>query len=519
MSRIILFLLVAHTVVSLRAQIYKNDHLIFDGTFNDALAIIERNDSTYTAFGVIRDTLQINDSLGYWLQSIISYELDQNLDTIRKRKYKTYDKDIIPLNSFRDNNDLINLIGLRRDTNLVYSTLWWQIDAEGEIVNDYKILSPGYPNDNFISAFGGFQDSVSGKYVLMVHETSPSSKPGIIITDADGNVLLRKTYQPPPTRDLWMYDIQPKINSSNYIMIGENFYINGPFPQDRSMHIIEVDSVGNVVEQWDSSEPVDYGRSYGLIQLSDGGLVVAGAVRWANSSNLSFHHHAAISLLDSNKNFVWTDSTYTSGTPNQFLVLHKIGNSYVAMGHTKDLHSSASDVKLLGLLHKTDPNGNTLWSRNYQHVSDIALSSTFEDMVMTPDSGFLIVGYAIYPGLPQYQPPQRGYIVKTDRYGCVVPDCQLVDTEDLAPDEPPFELLAYPNPASERLDVFVKTAPGAGPHTGELLDATGRTVRRFAGSASDVTYLLDVADLPAGVYFLRVTTGERWVRTERVVVQ
>ena len=80
-------------------------------------------------------------------------------------------------------------------------------------------------------------------------------------------------------------------------------------------------------------------------------------------------------------------------------------------------------------------------------------------------------------------------------------------------------LEATPNPTSDRLNIFLKTAPGAGPHTGELLDATGRTVRRFAGSDSDVTYLLDVADLPAGVYFLRVVVDGRWVRTERVVMQ
>ena len=120
---------------------------------------------------------------------------------------------------------------------------------------------------------------------------------------------------------------------------------------------------------------------------------------------------------------------------------------------------------------------------------------------------------------PMYVPQQRGWLVKVDEFGCLVPDCQLVSTDELPATEPPFQILTYPNPTTDRLNVFLKTAPGAGSHTGELLDATGRSVRQFGGTAAEVTYVLDTQELPAGVYFLHVVVDGRWVRSERVVVQ
>jgi trimeric autotransporter adhesin len=72
------------------------------------------------------------------------------------------------------------------------------------------------------------------------------------------------------------------------------------------------------------------------------------------------------------------------------------------------------------------------------------------------------------------------------------------------------ELLAYPNPADDRLWI-------TGTSSGEevmLMDAMGRTLRTLA--ANDALFSLDLSDLPAGRYVIRVA-GAGGLRTVPVV--
>ncbi|QKG52850.1 T9SS type A sorting domain-containing protein [Hymenobacter sp. BRD67] len=73
----------------------------------------------------------------------------------------------------------------------------------------------------------------------------------------------------------------------------------------------------------------------------------------------------------------------------------------------------------------------------------------------------------------------------------------------------------YPNPATDQLTITRLATPG-GPLTAVLLDALGREVRRRELSAPQVA--LSVADLPRGVYVLRLTAAEG-VFSQRIVVQ
>ena len=242
-----------------------NKDINYNGIHSDVLTQVIAIDSTYLAYGFVPEIVPINDSLAYVARAIIGYELDQNLDTIRRWKYPSESIDIIAFNTFIDNNGLINLVGLKQDTNYAYSTLWYQIDEEGDLVNDFTYYSSGYPDSNFIAVVAGYQEPTTGRYVLATNETTPNSKPGILITDSLGNVLHRRTYdpdpQPPFGRRLSVQNMQPKLNSSNYILVGRNKYPQG-HPQSHSehlMYILEVDSVGNIVEEWSSPPDIEYG--------------------------------------------------------------------------------------------------------------------------------------------------------------------------------------------------------------------------------------------------------------------
>ncbi|MCB0546562.1 MAG: T9SS type A sorting domain-containing protein, partial [Phaeodactylibacter sp.] len=77
-------------------------------------------------------------------------------------------------------------------------------------------------------------------------------------------------------------------------------------------------------------------------------------------------------------------------------------------------------------------------------------------------------------------------------------------------------LLLYPNPAGEELQVYF-TGPAGDEHHFRILDAQGREWRRFATRLPEVTLLVEVGELPGGVYFLQYLRDGRAVRVERFV--
>ena len=99
-------------------------------------------------------------------------------------------------------------------------------------------------------------------------------------------------------------------------------------------------------------------------------------------------------------------------------------------------------------------------------------------------------------------PGQPGWLLKVDEYGCLVPDCT--------------PLLLYPNPVSEALQVYF-SGPAGQEHHFRILDAQGREWRRFATQLSEVTLLMEVGELPAGVYYLQCLRDGQVVAVEGFV--
>ncbi|MBK6902664.1 MAG: T9SS type A sorting domain-containing protein [Saprospirales bacterium] len=148
-------------------------------------------------------------------------------------------------------------------------------------------------------------------------------------------------------------------------------------------------------------------------------------------------------------------------------------------------------------------------ARHYKYVTSPLAIHYLYDLEATPDGGYVMVGEA-RAGVPDtlFPPPvQQGWILKVDEWGCLVPGCQLdVATKD-APAGEEMRLKVYPNPASEVLYIHL---PDAGPRGRfRLVDALGRTLREFAASPGDTTYILPLEGIPPGWYVVVYEEGER----------
>ncbi|MBC7447287.1 MAG: T9SS type A sorting domain-containing protein [Hymenobacteraceae bacterium] len=91
---------------------------------------------------------------------------------------------------------------------------------------------------------------------------------------------------------------------------------------------------------------------------------------------------------------------------------------------------------------------------------------------------------------------------------------------------PPTSFTTFPNPVSatrdERVTVSFSQRAGTDGKL-RLLNVIGRVVRETtvhqAGETGETRLSLDVADLPAGIYFTSLVLGERVVETRRLIVQ
>jgi hypothetical protein len=176
---------------------------------------------------------------------------------------------------------------------------------------------------------------------------------------------------------------------------------------------------------------------------------------------------------------------------------------------------------LNGMLCKFSPQGDSLWTRGYQVASG---PHYLNDVTLTSDGGFVCTGEANRM-MPQdaanFQQSQTIYVFKTDSLGCVVPGCHTVGVQEYALDLNAYLRLA-PNPVAAGQWLQLGFEPPAdfvvqGPLRVVLLDALGRQVQEERMSGS--TLSLSTATLTAGLYYLHLTDGTRWLAGGKLVVE
>jgi hypothetical protein len=175
-----------------------------------------------------------------------------------------------------------------------------------------------------------------------------------------------------------------------------------------------------------------------------------------------------------------------------------------------------------GWLIKISLEGDSLWSRRLRFLEQAMPYDKHElyDLEEMPDGGYLLAGQVTYYHEP-VPPIQRGWLLRVDEHGCLVPGCQLVSTREAgAPPAPALHL--YPNPASETLYVLLKDERIAQRQGAQLrlLDMQGRPLRAWpAGPIDEATSVLPLSGLPAGLYVLQYVGDGQVLGAERVVVR
>jgi len=279
--------------------------------------------------------------------------------------------------------------------------------------------------------------------------------------------------------------------------------------------ILIVDTLGNIIQsKIYTADQLAYGCN-GLTQTMDVGYVYGGQNGTFVQNGNARRYQARIVKLNANLMEEWRieEGLPTSPTRMNFENILLINDSsFVAVGSTVDT-VSYSISNTAGHLLKFNLNGEVLWRRYYQKVLPDQNTNNFPthilyDVDITPDSGFVMVGQSQNFEASNPEPiGQLGWLVKTDKHGCLVPGCEEYDDLNVSQtDLPEIGLKVYPNPASKELYVYYSNPIHSKKVNASLYNSNGQEVLSFNMSTNNTTYMLDVTTLLKGIYFLKVSS-------------
>ncbi len=166
------------------------------------------------------------------------------------------------------------------------------------------------------------------------------------------------------------------------------------------VYLIKTDSLGDIL--WTKT----YGNLYrdfghSIAQTSDGGYIIAGGTMSYGAGSYDVYLIKTDSLGDT----LWVRTYGGADGDCGYSVAQTSDGGYIVSGYTYSYGAGSCDVYLM----KTDPLGDTLWTRTYGGADeDCGIS-----VAQTSDGGYIVSGYTYSYGAGSGDV----YLVKTDSLG------------------------------------------------------------------------------------------------------
>lgn len=319
----------------------------------------------------------------------------------------------------------------------------------------------------------------------------------LIRTDANGDTMWTRRYGGP--EDQQCLSGQRTLDGG-YVLSGFKYFNNDHV----NMYVVKTDSAGHQQwHQWYGSAWID--NPGFILQLPDSGYVLAGAQRLAAQGVL----YPALYRLDKEGAVIWAEVyDQLEWGPFFTIPIHIPGEGYTIAGTMKPLGLS------VGRLTKVDLDGELLWDREYR--TNNQADHYFYDVKRTLDGGYIMAGTAFDSLLVS----QDAWLVKVDSFGCLVPGCQVFDGLEEQMTDLGDVLEVYPNPARDQATVHLALPQGLERKNLRLalVSAEGKLVHEEAVPATATMHSLELSRYPAGLYFVHLRDGARWLAGTKLVL-
>jgi hypothetical protein len=284
---------------------------------------------------------------------------------------------------------------------------------------DFEKTYGGFSNDYGYSV----QQTSDGGYVIAGHTYSFGARYGdvyLIKIDSLGDTLWTRTFGD-TARDR-AYSVQQTLDGG-YIIAGETYSFG---PSWSSVYLIKTDSLGDTLWTNTIGGPQN-NRAHSIQQTTDGGYIISGATGrftsvlgdlylvktdslgdtlWTRSYDRSSwddgwsvqqtsdggyivagntRDDIFVVKTDSLGDSLWTKTYFSASWEHSYSIQQTSGGGYVIAGVTYSFGPPGANVYLI----KTDPLGDTLWTKTYGGLSD----DYGRSVLQTSDGGYVVAGY------------------------------------------------------------------------------------------------------------------------------
>lgn len=373
----------------------------------------------------------------------------------------------------------------------------------------------------------------------------------VLKVDFNGDSLWLKEYEMPPT---WtrIYNLLVLPNQ-NILLIGycvkftkvNNEYIEKPW----TTCIIKTDSIGNILWQKEYSN-VNYSIvPSDFVELSNKDLLIAG--RTVQNGGI-FDIAPMLMRVNQNGEQKWLKRYGQGGLDEAFVKIVAIDSNQFILsgGYTKAFQNTGRGT----ILSKIDANGKVVWFKKYSaeldeiacqggHVitedgkitiaginyekNDVGIAQFdsngafkwyrkydlhpqseewISGIIATNDEGFAMFGHGLSPTTGNDQ----AWLLKMDKYGCLVKGCEGIIATDDEVSEEKNELLVFPNPNNG----IATISWGIGDESYkegriEIIDVAGKVLKVIDFQQVEGNISLDMPEAAAGLYFLKLKIGAK----------
>lgn len=345
-----------------------------------------------------------------------------------------------------------------------------KLNADGDTLSTYYTDSIGYVND--MICHNGLLIAV-GSTNYEVEPWEFESKTTLLITDTLGNQMLRQEYL--PDLNSRAHSIL-RLENGNYMICGStafNFHTFDIYHPDQ-MFLLETDSAGNVL--WTYFSDIPYSQANKITQCSEGSFAIIGDGYNAAVLNRDI----ILWRMNADKEIVEPQFFDFSVSDRARSIKQTPDGGFIVCG---DIRASGPPSRSVFFYMKVDADGLLEWFThnhgNYHHANDVILNH---------EHGYFIAGYGVYAKLVKSDLLGNGLILSAENHKnpSSLPDFKV-----------------YPNPGSHYL--IVSGIKDSSASYIKLFNNLGEPV--ISKELNDYCTAIDTEQLPAGLYFYRIFSG------------
>ena len=314
----------------------------------------------------------------------------------------------------------------------------------------------------------------------------------LILMNANGTIIWQKFFNPV---------FQPEIRGVELDNSDSGFYC--VFRFNSHHHLYKLDKHGNIEWSVPYNQKPYVAQYYGIKANED--IIIATSV-YRVSLQESIWRLRVACINKQTQTVVWAKDFHNNIVSSIFLrgetkIIEFTKSGNIAIGMTGYTINVGNRPRLLML----SPNGDSLWCRYYSYEIDKPdiMAMEFHDMVLCDDGGFLLGGTLYDPELdPIFM---KAWLIKTDSNG-IAPGAYTISVEEhtiLIKREPP---VLYPVPATDLLNIRFQEFLTEMLFI-EVFNLSGQRVLHEQIPSFDTEYRINIHDLPAGTYVIRLSTG------------